>query len=77
MLVRPALREYRTWTLDSRYWNGYAPRPDEIIIATAPKCGTTWMQQIVSSLVCRHNLRLPCAVRGLPPSRRARRPGAR
>lgn len=51
MLVRPALREYRTWTLDSRYWNGYAPRPDDIIIATAPKCGTTWVQQIVSSLV--------------------------
>jgi aryl sulfotransferase len=51
MLVRPALREYRTWTLDSRYWKGYAPRQDDIIIATAPKCGTTWMQQIVSSLV--------------------------
>ncbi len=51
MLVRSALREYRTWTLDSRYWDGYAPRPDDIIIATAPKCGTTWMQQIVSSLV--------------------------
>ena len=53
MLVRPALREYRTWTLDSRYWGGYAPRPDDIVIATAPKCGTTWMQQIVSSLVFR------------------------
>jgi aryl sulfotransferase len=51
MLVRPALREYRTWTLDSRYWDVYRPRPDDIIIATAPKCGTTWMQQIVSSLV--------------------------
>ena len=51
MRIRPALREYRTWTLDSRYWDGYAPRPDDIIIATAPKCGTTWMQQIVSSLV--------------------------
>lgn len=51
MLVRPALREYRTWVLDSRYWGGYAPREDDIIIATAPKCGTTWMQQIVSSLV--------------------------
>ena len=51
MLLRPPLREYRTWTLDSRYWRGYAPRPDDIVIATAPKCGTTWMQQIVSSLV--------------------------
>src|SRR5215469_15474040 len=51
MLVRPALRVYRSWTLDSRYWNSYAARPDDIIIATAPKCGTTWAQQIVSSLV--------------------------
>ena len=51
MLVRPPWREYRTWVLDSRYWEGYAPRPDDIVIATAPKCGTTWMQQIVSSLV--------------------------
>ncbi|HUH85518.1 MAG TPA: sulfotransferase domain-containing protein [Stellaceae bacterium] len=51
MLIRPALREYRTWLLDSRYWHGYTPRVDDIIIATAPKCGTTWMQQIVSSLV--------------------------
>lgn len=53
MRIRPALREYRTWTLDSRYWDGYAPRSDDIIIATAPKCGTTWTQQIVSSLVFR------------------------
>jgi aryl sulfotransferase len=51
MLVRSALREYRTWVVDSRYWSGYVPRDDDIIIATAPKCGTTWMQQIVSSLV--------------------------
>lgn len=51
MLLRHPLREYRTWSSDSRYWDGFAPRPDDIIIATAPKCGTTWMQQIVSSLV--------------------------
>jgi aryl sulfotransferase len=51
MLVRSALREYRTWVVDSRYWSGYVPRDDDIIIATAPKCGTTWMQQIVNSLV--------------------------
>ena len=47
----PARREYRTWTLDSRRWDGYVPTPGDIIIATAPKCGTTWMQQIVSSLI--------------------------
>jgi aryl sulfotransferase len=51
MLVRPPVREYRTWVIDSRYWAGYIPRNDDIVIASAPKCGTTWMQQIVSSLV--------------------------
>jgi aryl sulfotransferase len=47
------MREYRTWSLDSRRWNGFQPRPDDIVIATQPKCGTTWMQQIVGSLVFR------------------------
>ena len=51
MLERSAQREYRTWSVDSRRWDGYEPRPDDIIIATPPKCGTTWMQQIVGSLV--------------------------
>lgn len=50
-LIQPALREYRVWAIDSRRWDGYAPRADDIVIATAPKCGTTWMQQIVGSLV--------------------------
>jgi aryl sulfotransferase len=51
MLVEPARREYRSWTIDSRRWKYYRPRPDDIIIATYPKCGTTWTQQIVSLLV--------------------------
>ena len=51
MLIRPASREYRTWSVDSRRWDGYRPRLDDIVIATPPKCGTTWMQQIVASLV--------------------------
>jgi aryl sulfotransferase len=51
MLMRPARREYRTWALDSGRWAHYQPRSDDIVIATAPKCGTTWTQQIVSSLV--------------------------
>src|ERR1700730_18035964 len=51
MLVEPARREYRSWTIDSRRWKYYRPRSDDIIIATYPKCGTTWTQQIVSLLV--------------------------
>jgi aryl sulfotransferase len=51
MLERSALAEYRTWSLDSRLWSVFTPRDNDIVIATAPKCGTTWMQQIVSSLI--------------------------
>lgn len=51
MLIRPALRTYRTWSIDSARWSVFAPRPGDIVIATSPKCGTTWTQQIVSSLV--------------------------
>lgn len=50
MLIEAARREYRTWSADSRRWNAYRPRPDDIIIATYPKCGTTWTQ-IVSLLI--------------------------
>lgn len=42
---------YKTWTLDSTRWDYYQPRDGDIIIATYPKCGTTWMQQIVSLLI--------------------------
>ena len=51
MAVRPAQRVYRIWILDSRRWDGYRPRLSDIVIATYPKCGTTWMQQIVDLLV--------------------------
>ena len=42
---------YRTWIVDSRRWEHYRPRPTDIVIATYPKCGTTWMQRIVGLLV--------------------------
>lgn len=51
MLIRPAQRVYRTGILDSTRWGRYRPRPGDIVIATYPKCGTTWMQRIVSLLV--------------------------
>lgn len=51
MPSRPARREYRTWILDSRRWGAYRPRDGDIVIATYPKCGTTWMQQIVGLLI--------------------------
>jgi aryl sulfotransferase len=46
-----ARRIYRTWILDGRRWNHYRPRAGDIVIATSPKCGTTWMQRIVALLV--------------------------
>jgi len=50
-LSRPAARVGRTLVYDSRRWDGYEPRPDDIVIATYPKCGTTWTQRIVGMLV--------------------------
>ncbi len=51
MLSRAPAKVVRDWTMDSRQWSGYQPRNGDVIIATAPKVGTTWMQQIVNLLV--------------------------
>jgi aryl sulfotransferase len=50
-LIRGPLIEVRSHTFDSARWANYRPRPDDIIISTYPKCGTTWMQRIVCMLV--------------------------
>ena len=46
--VQPKI--YKTWTTDGARWQHYRPRDGDIIIATYPKCGTTWMQRIVDLL---------------------------
>ena len=44
-------RKVRSRVFDSERWQSYTPRNDDIIIATYSKCGTTWMQRIVSMLI--------------------------
>ena len=50
LLILPS-RAVRSRVFDSARWDGYRPRADDIIIATYSKCGTTWMQRIVSMLL--------------------------
>ena len=47
------MKIYRTAWDDGRVWQRFRHRPGDIVIATWPKCGTTWMQRIVSLLVFR------------------------
>lgn len=51
MLVREPQRIIRDWVVDSRQWQQFKPRAGDIVVATAPKCGTTWTQRIVSLLI--------------------------
>jgi aryl sulfotransferase len=46
-----SLRPYRSAVADNRRWAGFTPRPDDIFVCTPAKCGTTWTQAIVASLL--------------------------
>ena len=37
--------------MDSTRWDRFAHRPGDIFVCTPPKCGTTWTQTIVASLL--------------------------
>jgi aryl sulfotransferase len=44
-------RRYRHAVIDSDRWVGFEHRPDDIVISTSMKAGTTWMQGIMASLL--------------------------
>lgn len=50
-LERAPTRGYHTPIMEASRWDGFEMRPDDIVIATYPKCGTTWTQRIVDLLV--------------------------
>src|ERR1051326_4513852 len=48
-----SLVSYRTFIADNARWEGFQFRDGDIVIATPPKCGTTWTQMICALLIFR------------------------
>jgi len=44
-------RVYQNHHMDSTRWDYFETRPDDIVIATSYKAGTTWMQAIIAHLL--------------------------
>ena len=61
-----ALKPYRTAVFDNRRWANFEPRPRDIFVCTPPKCGTTWTQTIIASLL-HPDGKLPAAVMTMSP----------
>jgi hypothetical protein len=59
------IHRYETAVADSIRWDAYRPRAGDIIVATPPKCGTTWTQMAAALLV--HGPRLPAPLTRLSP----------
>ena len=51
MSLPKVTRAYQNHHLDSKRWDGYKPRPDDIIVTTSYKAGTTFTQQILLHLL--------------------------
>ena len=49
-MLRPTRRRNHV-NDDSRRWERFVARPDDIFISSPPKSGTTWTQGIVGSLL--------------------------
>jgi aryl sulfotransferase len=44
-------RQYHSAVADTARWEGLVPRADDVFVCTPAKCGTTWMQSIVASVL--------------------------
>jgi aryl sulfotransferase len=61
-----AVRRYRSLLQDSRRWDGFEFRDDDIVISTPSKCGTTWMQ-MQCALLLFQSTALPAPLTRLSP----------
>jgi aryl sulfotransferase len=50
-MIKAPERVYKAAVFDSTRWTGFVHRPGDIFVCTPPKCGTTWVQTIVASLL--------------------------
>ena len=49
--LAPAAQVYKGSVSRPERWARFDPRPGDVIICSPPKCGTTWLQTIVSMLI--------------------------